>query len=125
MLIVDMKIQLEKNNKIFVFLGSEKKELHPIWLRERVSEKEHLDANTEQRLFDPSFLKNITIKDVKIDNDLLNLEFSDGVKSKFDIKKIEKEFSSDEELERLMQPTLWNSDLKNITNFKYNLVELD
>ena len=48
-----MKIQLEKNNKIFVFLGSEKKELHPIWLRERVSEKEHLDANTEQRLFDP------------------------------------------------------------------------
>ncbi len=58
-----MKIQLEKNNKIFVFLGSEKKELHPIWLRERVSEKEHLDANTEQRLFDPSFLKNITIKD--------------------------------------------------------------
>ena len=115
-----MKIQLEKNNKIFVFLGSEKKELHPIWLRERVSEKEHLDANTEQRLFDPSFLKNITIKDVKIDNDLLNLEFSDGVKSKFDIKKIEKEFSSDEELERLMQPTLWNSDLKNIKNFKYN-----
>ena len=120
MLIVDMKIQLEKNNKIFVFLGSEKKELHPIWLRERVSEKEHLDANTEQRLFDPSFLKNITIKDVKIDNDLLNLEFSDGVKSKFDIKKIEKEFSSDEELERLMQPTLWNSELKNIKNFKYN-----
>ena len=115
-----MKIQLEKNNKIFVFLGSEKKELHPIWLRERVSEKEHLDANTEQRLFDPSFLKNITIKDVKIDNDLLNLEFSDGVKSKFDIKKIEKEFSSDEELEKLMQPTLWNSDLKNIKNFKYN-----
>ena len=115
-----MKIQLEKNNKIFVFLGSEKKELHPIWLRERVSEKEYLDANSEQRLFDPSYLKNITIKDVKIDNDLLNLEFSDGVKSKFDIKKIEKEFSSDEELERLMQPTLWNSKLKNIKNFKYN-----
>ena len=120
MLIVNMKIQLEKNNKIFVFLGSKRKELHPIWLRERVSEKEHLDANTEQRLFDPSFLKNITIKNVKIDNDLLNLEFSDGVKSKFDIKKIEKEFSSDEEIEKLMQPTLWNSDLNNIKNFKYN-----
>ena len=25
-----------------------------------------------------------------------------------------------EELERLMQPTIWNSDLKNIKNFKYN-----
>ena len=54
-----------------VSLGSKKKELHPIWLRERVSEKEHLDANTEQRLFDPSFLKDITIKEVKIDNNLL------------------------------------------------------
>ena len=59
MLIVDMKIQLEKNNKIFVFQGSKKKELHPIWLRERVSEKEHLDANTEQRLFDPLSLIHI------------------------------------------------------------------
>ena len=115
-----MKIQLEKNNKIFVFQGSEKKELHPIWLRERVSEKEHLDANTEQRLFDPSFLKNITITDVKIDNNLLNLEFSDGVKSKFDIKKIEREFSSEGELEKLMQPTLWKSNLKNMKYFKYD-----
>ena len=120
MLIEGMKILLEKNNKIFVSLGSKKKELHPIWLRERVSEKEHLDANTEQRLFDPSFLKNITIKDVKIDNNLLNLEFSDGVKSKFDIKKIESEFSSDEELEKLMQPRLWNSSLKSIKNFSYD-----
>ena len=45
-----MKIELEQNNKVFVFEGSNKWELHPIWLRERVSEKEHLDKNTEQRL---------------------------------------------------------------------------
>ena len=57
MLIVDMKIQLEKNNKIFVFLGSEKKELHPIWLRERVSEKEHLDAVSYTHLTLPTILR--------------------------------------------------------------------
>ena len=51
-----MKIELEQNNKVFVFEGPNKLELHPIWLRERVSEKEHLDKNTEQRLFDPSVL---------------------------------------------------------------------
>mgnify|MGYP005699981417 CR=1 FL=1 len=44
-----MKIELEQNNKVFVFEGSNKWELHPIWLRERVSEEEHLDKNTEQR----------------------------------------------------------------------------
>ena len=38
-----MKIELEQNNKVFIFEGSNKWELHPIWLRERVSEKEHLD----------------------------------------------------------------------------------
>ena len=65
-----MKIQLEKNNKIFVFQGSKKKELHPIWLRERVSEKEHLDANTEQRLFDPSFLEKIKINNAIIKGNL-------------------------------------------------------
>ena len=55
-----MKIELEQNNKVFVFEGSNKWELHPIWLRERVSEEEHLDKNTEQRLFDPSFLKAVS-----------------------------------------------------------------
>ena len=48
-----MKIEL-KDNKIFLNSGSFKEEIHPFWLRERVSEKEHLDEGTQQRLFDPS-----------------------------------------------------------------------
>ena len=88
-----MKIELEQNNKVFVFEGSNKWELHPIWLRERVSEKEHLDKNTEQRLFDPSFLKDIKINKVNIIDKLLDIEFSDGVKSKIEIDKIEEEFN--------------------------------
>ena len=64
-----MKIQLEKNNKIFVFLGSEKKELHPIWLRERVSEKEHLDSHEMIKSNNSSFVadnRTIRIKPKKM-----------------------------------------------------------
>ena len=67
-----MKIELEQNNKVFVFEGPNRLELHPIWLRERVSEKEHLDKNTEQRLFDPSLLKDIKINKVNITDKLLD-----------------------------------------------------
>ena len=98
-----MKIELEQNNKVFIFKGSNKLELHPIWLRERVSEKEHLDKNTEQRLFDPSFLKDIKINKVNIIDKLLDIEFSDGVKSKIEIDKIEKEFNSDVFLKDLIK----------------------
>ena len=114
-----MKIELEQNNKVFVFEGPNKLELHPIWLRERVSEKEHLDKNTEQRLFDPSLLKDIKINKVNITDKLLDIEFSDGVKSKIDINKIEEEFKSDIFLRSLIRPSLWNSSLNNIKNFKF------
>ena len=122
-----MKIELEQNNKVFVFEGSNKWELHPIWLRERVSEKEHLDKNTEQRLFDPSFLKDIKINKVNIIDKLLDIEFSDGVKSKIEIDKIEKEFNSDVFLKDLIKPVLWDSNLKDIKNFKFkdNFFESD
>ena len=36
-------------------------------------------------------------------------------KSKFDIKRIEKEFSSDGEVEKLMKPTLWDLSLIHIS----------
>ena len=52
-----MKIELNKN-KVFFSNGSIKKEIHPFWLRERVSGKKFLDKGTQQRLFDPTFLDN-------------------------------------------------------------------
>ena len=80
-----MKIELEQNNKVFVFEGSNKWELHPIWLRERVREEKYLDKNNDQRLFDPSFLDNINIENANINADILELTFNDGVTSKFKI----------------------------------------
>ena len=51
-----MKFEVS-SNKIFSFIGTNKEEIHPFWLRERVSEKEYLDEGTQQRLFDPSSMK--------------------------------------------------------------------
>ena len=50
-----MKIELVQN-KVYFNNGTEKKEIHPFWLRERVNNQELLDKNTGQRLYDPSDL---------------------------------------------------------------------
>ena len=57
----------------------------------------------------------------------MDIEFSDGVKSKIEIDKIEKEFNSDVFLKDLIKPVLWDSNLKDIKNFKFkdNFFESD
>ena len=40
-----MKIELNQN-KVFFNNGSEKKEIHPFWLRERANGEEYLDKGT-------------------------------------------------------------------------------
>ena len=50
-----MKLELNQN-RVFFNNGSDKKEIHPFWLRERVTEEKFLDKGTQQRLFDPTFL---------------------------------------------------------------------
>ena len=91
-----MKIELIEN-KIFFSNGSEKKEIHPFWLRERVNGKEYLDKGTQQRLFDPTFLNNnVSINKVKINEKYLEINFNDGVNSKLEIGKIASEFSNED-----------------------------
>ena len=51
-----MKIELEKNKVFFENQGS-KKEIHPFWLRERANGDTFVDKITQQRLFDPTQLK--------------------------------------------------------------------
>ena len=52
-----MKIELSENKVFFENCGS-KKEIHPFWLRERVNGDQYVDKGTQQRLFDPTELKN-------------------------------------------------------------------
>ena len=65
-----MKIEL-KDNKVFFENQGLKKEIHPFWLRERVNDDNHVDKITQQRLFDPSELKNIEVDKMSLSNDFL------------------------------------------------------
>ena len=114
-----MKIELNKN-KVFFNNGSIKKEIHPFWLRERVSGEKFLDKGTQQRLFDPTFLDNeILINKVNITDKFLEIDFNDGVNSKIEINKLVLEFYNEDTLLKSIPKIKWDSSLKEIKNFKY------
>ena len=114
-----MKIELNKN-KVFFNNGSIKKEIHPFWLRERVSGEKFLDKGTQQRLFDPTFLDNeILINKVNIIDKFLEIDFNDGVNTKIEINKLALEFYNEDTLLKSIPKIKWDSSLKEIKNFKY------
>ena len=115
-----MKIELIDNKKVIIEANGSKKEIHPFWLRERVSESEHLDPGTQQRLFDPATMNfKIDIDEAKIDGDYLNVKFNDGISSKYEIKKLSSEFAGiDNELDSIVKAQ-WDCNFKNIKNFEY------
>ena len=113
-----MKIELN-NNKVIFSIDQNQTEIHPIWLRERVSEENYLDKNNDQRLFDPSFLNNINIEKANIDNDVLELTFNDGVTSKFKISKLLAEFLDSENLLNTVKQTHWDSSLQNKPTYQF------
>ena len=58
--------------------------LHPLWLRERLSEPEFLDHNSYQRLYEPALIdQNIKIKNFSIDKKILTVTLYDGVDVSF------------------------------------------
>src|SRR6056300_1424208 len=114
-----MKIELLKNKVFFENDGS-KKEIHPFWLRERVNGDQYFDKGTQQRLFDPTELKNdIKIKKLNILNNFLEVTFEDGAFTKIAIQSILKEFANDNDI-KLIEKVKWNSSLKDFNYFKYN-----
>ena len=115
-----MKIELN-NNKVLYKNGSSTEEIHPFWLRERVNGKNFLDEGTQQRLFDPTSLNvEIEIKKAQISNDILEIDFNDGVNSKLNINSIAKEFSRKNDIVHNIEKIKWNSNLKTIKNFSFN-----
>ena len=113
-----MKIELN-NNKIFYKNGSSVQEIHPFWLRERANGEKYLDKKTQQRLFDPTSLNvEIVIKSARINNDLLEIDFNDGVNSKLNIEKIAEEFSKEDEVIYGIEKVKWNSSFADFK--KYN-----
>ena len=116
-------MKIEVNNNTIIFNNSNKKtEIHPLWLRERVSNKEYLDQKTEQRLFDPSLLENIKIKNAIIKGNILELTFNDGVQSRFHLNKLKSEFLDSNNLINTVKINLWDSTLKKIPKYKFKTI---
>ena len=68
-----MKIELNEN-KVFLENKGLKKEIHPFWLRERIDGDKYIDQITQQRLFDPTELKNnIKIDKLNLSDDFLEI----------------------------------------------------
>ena len=114
-----MKIGVTKNKKkIYLNFYNSNFELHPLWLRERVSDSEYLDPNNGQRLYDPSKLKkNLKIKKATIKNRFLDVEFTDGVASKYKINDIIDEINKSDYYKNIF---LWDSGSVKKPIYKFN-----
>ena len=114
-----MKIELS-DNKVFFKNNGSKKEIHPFWLRERVNGKDFIDKGSQQRLFDPTELKeNIKIKNVSLSERYLKVAFDDGVETKLTVQSILNEFSNVNDIE-LIEKIEWDSSLNNLNNFEFS-----
>ena len=115
-----MKIELQEN-KVLFNNGLTKQEIHPFWLRERISEEKYLDKRTNQRLFDPASLDSeIKIKEVKIKDNFLEIKFTDGVNSKVNLDKIASEFSGEDNVLKPIDKIKWDSKLKDVKKFNFS-----
>ena len=60
--------------------------LHSLWLRERLIGKDFVDQNNLQRLYEPSLIdQTLSIKDYIVEDNFLNITFTDGVNGKINI----------------------------------------
>ncbi len=114
-----MKIELS-NNKVFFENQGLKKEIHPFWLRERVNGEDFVDKGTQQRLFDPTTLKqDIKINKVNLTDEFLEISFTDGVQTKITIQSIFHEYSGNNDI-KFIKKNKWDSSLKGLNNFQFS-----
>ncbi len=114
-----MKIET-KNNRVFFENRGLKKEIHPFWLRERVTGDAYVDKGTQQRLFDPTNLQNnIEIDTIDLTNNFLEVKFKDGTFTKLLITNILKEFVNANDI-NYINKIQWDSSFKNFENFKFS-----
>ncbi len=115
-----MKIEIN-STKILISNGSNSKEIHPFWLRERANGEEYLDKKTQQRLFDPTILNsNIKITKANMANEVLELTFNDGVNLQLNINQIIKEYSKSDIDINSIEKVKWDSTLKQLKNYDFS-----
>ena len=112
-----MKIEVVENNVVLVKPSNENFEIHPLWLRERAKTENLVDKFNDQRLYDPSQLDSkLKIKKASMSNGHINIEFSDGVKFKYEVNNLLYEIDRKEPVEKVF---FWDSSLKKIPTTVY------
>ncbi len=92
--------------------------LHPLWLRERLSEPEFLDSNNYQRLYEPSLInQDLKIENFSIDNEILKVKFSDGVEGSFLLDSLLNELRQNDIIPK-KKP--WKNEFENLPIYDFN-----
>jgi len=104
-----LKIEIVNNNVVLINPSNETFEIHPLWLRERAKTEDLVDKYNDQRLYDPTQLDHtLKIKSASMNNEHLNIEFTDGVKFEYEVNNLLYEIDKKDPIEKLI---LWDSDL--------------
>jgi gamma-butyrobetaine dioxygenase len=95
--------------------------VHPLWLRERSTAADMLDARTEQRLYNPSDLDPaLHLRSVEaISPGWLRIRFSDGHSADFAIAAIEAEAGTAPCHDGASSPVLWNGSLATLPEARW------
>ena len=115
-----MQNQIIRNKKNLEFSEGplKGKVLHPMWLRERLSDEKNLDKTSLQRLYEPSLINNnIEIKNFSIYRDLLEITFTDGEVGKYLINNLVNEINKYDAIPYKQE---WNSSINKLPYHDFN-----
>ena len=97
------------SNELRVFDKEEIFKIHPLWIRERSTEKGEVDQNSFQRLYDPEKIKpDLKIKNAQLlANNKMCIEFSDNHSATYCLEKLVTEITRS----NIMPPKIyWNKN---------------
>ena len=113
------RVTIDKNNCLVIDQDQFKNfSLHPLWLRERLSQPEYLDINNHQRLYEPSLIdQNIKITNFSIHKEILNIKFSDGAEGSFLLNSLLGELK---QKDIIPEKKPWKNEFKNLPVYDFN-----
>lgn len=99
--------------------------LHPLWLRERVTNPDTFDAFNNQRLYEHSELdQNMTIEAAELtESGVIRVSFSDGLATEYSLNEISQELGWDNDPQSPIPPKVWDAGLNTLPEF--NWADLD
>ena len=116
MIVEQNRVEIDnKSGGIILYSGSDKSiNLHPLWIRERLSSPSDIDLINNQRKYEPAELPiNLTVENVKIaNNDNVNISFSDGYSSSLDLSRVKQELGWTSNPEAPPIPQSWTTSLE-------------